>query len=206
MDNDYPIHQPRSVRTAHAEREGKRIAFKHKYLLQYRFTQCIHGHFLPYKYRHFYGKEGSLFVTWLRDPAERLGSHYHYWQRAYDPDTSQPLHKKVVEEGWSLEKFCLSEEIRNIYKLYLWQFSLQDFDFVGILEHYEEDLTCFARKYLDKNISEVPEFNVNKNRNRSYFSDDSFVDEIKEFHSQDYHIYRRALERRRERMSQGGQI
>ena len=46
------------------------------------------------------------FVTWLREPLQRLVSHYYYWQRSYDPaaDDTSSLHRRVVEEAWTLQK------------------------------------------------------------------------------------------------------
>ena len=38
---------------------------------------CIHGHFLPLSYRHLARRADVRFVTWLREPIDRLLSHYH---------------------------------------------------------------------------------------------------------------------------------
>ena len=68
--------------------------------------ECIHGHFLPVKYLLLAARRELKFVTWLRDPVERVLSHYDFWRRGYDPATAPPLHRKVVEENWPLERFA----------------------------------------------------------------------------------------------------
>ena len=67
----------------------------------------------------------------MRDPVERLASHYHYWVRNYAPRSAGELHRRVVEEAWSLERFCLGPELRNVYSTFLWGFSLRRFGLSG---------------------------------------------------------------------------
>lgn len=200
-DNEYPIHKTPEKRAQYAKRGAKWVSRADTYLNRYYFTECVHGHFLPYKYSHFYGRDDTLFVTWLRDPIQRLGSHYYFWQRTYQPFRSKPLHKRVIKEEWSLEKFALSEEIRNIYDLYLWKFPLEQFDFVGITEHSEEDMNYFGKRYLDMDTVPIPKENVNPNNNRTYFEDQDLIERVKKFHARDYEIYNQALEMREKRMS-----
>lgn len=199
-DNDYPIHKSFAERTGEAERAAKWIEFTDKYLLRYNFTECIHGHFLPYKYHYFHGKKDTVFVTWLRDPIERLGSHYYFWKRTYSPWNPKPLHKKVIKENWSLEKFAFSEEIQNIYSKFLWNFPVENFDFIGITEFFEEDLTYFGNRYLDLNRNvTIPEKNVNPERSKKYFDDEKLIQDLRDFHSRDYEIYNYALQARKDR-------
>ena len=109
-------------------------------------TDCVHGHFLPLKYLLLGTRCELTFVTWMREPVARLLSHYYYWQASYDPATAAPHHRQVIEQGWTLEQFCLSEQFRNIYTQYLWGFPLENFDFIGITEHYADDLRAFSRR------------------------------------------------------------
>lgn len=201
-DNDYPIHKSFDERTGEVERAGRWIEFADKYLFRYNFTECIHGHFLPYKYRYFYGKKDTVFVTWLRDPIERLGSHYYFWKRTYSPWNPKPLHKKVIEENWSLKEFAFSEEIQNIYSKFLWNFPVDQFDFIGVTEFFEEDLTYFGNKFLEWNQKvTIPQENVNPERSKKYFDDEKLIKDLKDFHSLDYEIYNYALQARKERSS-----
>ena len=95
-------------------------------------VECIHGHFLPLKYLLLGSKKKVKFITWMRDPVERLASHYHFWKRSDDSDNAPALHRRIIEEGWSFERFCFSNELRNLYSQFLWGFPFNRFDFVGI--------------------------------------------------------------------------
>ncbi len=103
---------------------------------------------MPVKYRLLGWRVPLQFVTWLREPVERLGSHYHYWKRHYNPENAGILHRRVVEEQWSLERFCLGPELQNTYCKFLWGMPLERFAFVGITEFYEEDLAYFSQNIL----------------------------------------------------------
>jgi hypothetical protein len=110
---------------------------------------CVHGHFLALKYR--LGARGRplRFITWLREPVERLASHYHFWRRDYDgQDPSQPLRNRMLAEDWSFERFALGPEMRNVYRQYLWGVDPRSFAFIGITEHYEAHLGALAARYL----------------------------------------------------------
>lgn len=160
-------------------------------------TSCIHGHFLPLKYRLM---KDAVFVTWLRDPLERLASHYHYWFRTYDPETAPVLRRKVVEENWSLEKFCLSPEFRNLYSQFLWGFPLRRFAFIGITEYFETDLQYFCRKFLRESAFKVYEKKQNLEKDKgSYFKDDALKKSVARYHRKDLELYQQALQWRSER-------
>lgn len=115
-------------------------------------VECVHGHFLPVKYLLLADQLSCRFVTWLREPVARLVSHYHYWLRSYQPGSPavSALHRRVVEERWSLEHFCLAPELRNLYSAFLWGFPLETFDFIGLTEHFEADLRYFSTRFLCK--------------------------------------------------------
>ena len=167
-------------------------------------TGCIHGHFLPVKYLLLGDKLDCQYVTWMREPMARLVSHYHYWFRTYDPesDLTSPLHRRVVEEGWSLEAFCLSPELRNVYCQYLWGFPIHRFDFIGITEFYEEDLRYFSTVYLGR------EFEPRQLNQRDVAGEAGGADElepgtraeVEQFHAADMSLYRTALDMRAARL------
>ncbi len=178
--------------------------FKKFYFL-YRKKQCIHGHFLAAKYG-FYKNDKNIFVTWLRDPLERLGSHYYYWQRSYHPTRSKPLHKRVIEEKWSFERFCFSGEMQNLYSRYIIGFPMENFDFIGIVENFEEDFSYFVNKYLGLEKMEIEVVNSNPNPRASYFQDIPFYRELRDYHQKDYEFYNYALELREKRTKIGGDL
>ncbi len=73
----------------------------------------------------------------MRNPVERALPHYYFGRRSFDPDNAPPLHRKMMEKGWSLERFCLGPEVRNIYSQFLYGFLLEYFSFIGTTEFYE---------------------------------------------------------------------
>lgn len=161
--------------------------------------QCIHGHFIAHKYSNFLQDPNTKYVTWFREPAERLASHYKYWLRANKNRITTPLHHKVIEENWSFKKFCLSEAMRNVYSKYLWNFSVEQFDFIGIHEYYNQDVSYFAQHFLNISDFEIPIVNVNPNKKGNYSDEIDFLEELKSFHEDDYRLYDYALRKRMER-------
>lgn len=196
---DLPINKGFDERTRNAKFFHRKFKLYNKHMFNYKKIECVHGHFMPYKYSSLLGKKDVFFVTWLREPIERMASHYSYWNRTFNKDTTAPLHKRVVNENWTFEQFCLSDEISNMYSKFLWKFSIQNFDFIGILEDYEEEVKCFSKKYLDVEINEVPKFNVNPNKISTDIIDVDIIDKIKKVNYKDYDLYKYALDKKRTR-------
>jgi hypothetical protein len=143
--DDLPMQVPAWRRRLRALYEGLRIrrSWRNE-------VACIHGHFLPAKYRYALGQNGkpAQYVTWLRHPVERVVSHYYYWRRDYDgSDPRQPLRNRMLAEDWSLERFALGPEMRDLYCQYLWRFDPSLFSFIGITEHYVQDLARFVETF-----------------------------------------------------------
>jgi hypothetical protein len=193
---DRPINRSDLVRNSHAALAG---VWHGLGASRFAGIDCIHGHFMPLKYSLLRPRSELRFVTWLRDPVERLASHYHYWMRHYNPHDSGRLHQRVVEEQWSLERFCLGPELRNTYCKFLWSFHLDRFAFVGITEHYADELAWFSQEILGQPV-DLHRDNVNPERQRErYISDPEFRARIEQHHERDMRLYRRALRLREQR-------
>ncbi len=162
-------------------------------------TRCIHGHFLPAKYLSIEDQFELQFVTWLRDPVDRLVSHYNFFRRSYDPATAGPLFRRIIEEDWSLEKFCFSNEYRNIYSKYLWHFPYERFDFVGLIEFYDEDLDFFAERFLGTKVKALKLNCAASSDEVGKKIDIGFRREVAGFHADDVTLYERALHDRERR-------
>ncbi|MGE3803217.1 MAG: sulfotransferase family 2 domain-containing protein, partial [Gemmataceae bacterium] len=102
-------------------------------------VDCIHGHFLPLKYAGLARRGPVKFITWLRDPIDRLLSAYRHYRRQQVTDSTR-MNGRVAREQWPLDKFLLHPHYRDRYARFLWRFPLERFDFVGITEHYQDDL------------------------------------------------------------------
>jgi hypothetical protein len=134
----------------------------------------------------------------MRNPVDRLFSHYNYWYESYDPNFSASLHKKVVEEAWSLERFCFSKELRNLYSQFLFGFSLERFSFIGITENYEADFNYFSKNYLTEDL-EAYRVNETTKKPTEMFHDKSFVRSVESYHALDVELYNRAVRMSRTR-------
>ena len=195
---DYPLAQPAELRRKQARLRGEAVQ-----PAEFNDIDCVHGHFLPLKYLPLAQSRACTFVTWLREPLARLESHYYYWQRSYDPDSglTSSLHRRVVEEGWSLQRFCLAPELRNVYTEFLWGFPAKRLDFVGITEFFAEDLRYFSREILGNNLQ--PQTLNQRSQAAVPAVEATFSHaeraEIEEFHAADLSLYRSVLARRRGR-------
>lgn len=157
---------------------------------------CIHGHFLAVKYRIALGGRPAMFITWLRDPGQRLASHYAFWRRDYDGgDPAQPLRNRMLREDWSFERFALGPEMRNVYRQYLWGFDPARFDFIGITEHYEADLGRLVRMLGCEPVEAAALVNPDSG-GRGYVLESGLQQRIERFHAADYALYRQVLDRR----------
>jgi hypothetical protein len=157
---------------------------------------CIHGHFLPLKYRIALGTRPVQYITWLRDPVQRLVSHYAYWRRDYDgSDPAQPLRNRMLREDWSFERFALGPEMRNAYRQYLWGFDLARFDFIGITEHYESDLHRLGALLGCEPVPAASLVNPECGDD-GYTIEPGLRQRIERCHAADVALYRRAVERR----------
>ncbi len=191
--NDLPINTPPFERNQTALKAAIENAEK-----DFSDIECIHGHFLPIKYLLLATKKDVTFITWLRHPVERVLSHYFYWQRNYNPQRAPQLHRKVIEENWSLERFCLGPEVKDLYSQFLWGFPIDYFDFIGITEYFEEDFKYFSKNYLNTEL-EQKKLNVgDNNKNKIDFT---LWKKIEAHHSRDMELYRWALKKRKERFN-----
>ena len=188
-----PLHRRLMIRQARALGQGAVHALRG---LSDDRIECVHGHFLPVSYKKVKARRKPTFVTWLRDPVARLQSHYRYWVQSYNADTAGSLHHRVVQENWSFERFALAPEMRNLYSAFLWRFPPSAFDFIGITEHYAEDL-----RMLESAVFKVPLKEAHSNVTRR--ASGSQVDvspalrrKLEAFHSNDIALYEWALKRR----------
>jgi hypothetical protein len=199
---DYPLAHAPSVRRQRAQDWGEAALAG-----DFAGVDCVHGHFLPLKYLQLSASLPCTFVTWLREPVARLVSHYYYWLRAYDGASPlvSPLHRRVVEEGWTLQQFCLAPELRDVYSEFLWGFPLDRLDFVGITEFFPEDLRYFSREILR---NKVRAHTLNRRTSEGECAvelplSSSERAKIEVFHAADVALYRKFLLLRQRRLRAG---
>jgi len=194
---DKPMNRPPHERLARAVLDNLRFPFRG---IDYKRTDCIHGHFLPAKYHVLALIRQARFITWMRDPVERLVSHYHFVKRRVPDDKVYGIAQRIVDEDWSLERMCLGPELRNYYSRFFRGFPFRRFEFIGITEHFESDLADFASRFLGRPLEPVRE-NANPQRGKAgYEIDPALRRRIEVFHASDVALYREALSRRELRL------
>ena len=190
--NDIPINRPAWKRNSLAFMNAMSLIFH-----DFSGTECIHGHFLPLKYRFLEMKMPLTYVTWLRHPVDRVISHYYFW-KSHQPTVLPPLHARMIREEWTLERFCLGPEMKDIYHQFFWGFPLKKLSFIGITEYYVDDFAWFCKNFLG---SETTGMMLNKNSNSDQPAlSKSLRKAIEGYHEKDIALYSWALELRKQRL------
>jgi hypothetical protein len=159
--------------------------------------RVISGHFPLTKYERF--RDAAFTMVWLREPAARLLSTYFYvrtrpsapgpaassWARAVPPE-------RIMEVDWPENP---------VSEWFLRGYDLDAFDFVGIQEHFREDVADLGR-ILGWPPVEIPIHNRTTTREYLDFRPaDGLLRRIREINHADVELYEQALERRRLRIA-----
>jgi hypothetical protein len=161
---------------------------------------CIFGHYMPLKYSHIARTRECRLITWLRDPIERMVSHYNFIFEHHRLRKLAPGQSHVVDQNWTLEQFMFSPSYRNYSSQFLWGVGLKRFHFVGLVEHYDEDLSDFGMRYFGRTLSPHRE-KQGLGRPPCPFLDDPQLRRLAErFHAGDMRLYRQAVELRAKRL------
>lgn len=160
-------------------------------------VRCIHGHFLAEKYARLQYISGLSvrFATWLRDPIDRAVSMYYFLRRLNTPDEEQADWERTAKEldlynyflrtpyGWSGQ----SDQLRN--------FDVKRFDFIGIMERYQESIQLFLSLFASPETRvKIPHELQNQQRKTDHYEVDGKVRQrLLELNYQDYYLYHEGL-------------
>ncbi len=199
---DYPHRGPQRNRMLKKEKPNIKI---------------IHGHFPGNKYDLKFPEAKK--IIWLRNPIERLISHYFFWKSwqvlinsdATDGSAESELsgcgeeNTPRKEDVLTVIEFAERSEMQNLLAAnFLKNQKLTDFYFAGIQEYFKEDLVQLTKsfKWQPYNL----EF-TNKNPYPEYYSlfkeilgNQEIVDQITELNREDVEIYQEALSLREKRI------
>lgn len=156
--------------------------------------KIIFGHFFPIKYFGTQKPKNCKLVTIIRDPIDRIFSHYRYWSSGSFPD--HYLWRIMIEKRWSLEEFAFCDEMQNFYSQHLIQVPLGSFDYVGLFEDFEKSASrCFEVLGIDQaNGIGLQKVNISKGVTLETL-DGNVLKKLKQHHADDYLIYEYVRER-----------
>jgi hypothetical protein len=121
--------------------------------------RLVHGHFHPNKYR---ALDGALRITVLRDPVDRLISHYFFWK--YYPPKDHPLRQYLFEHQLSLEAFAEIPMVRRFYSgVFFKDVDMTRFNIIGSVSYMSYFYDSFAK--LTGTSLELPFVNTNPYNN-----------------------------------------
>lgn len=199
LDYQDPILVSGFLRDSYTRARKLMLQFDKEELNKY---DCIHGHFLPVKYGKLFDHTEAKYVIWLRDPVDRLVSHYYFLKSEVAEKKKQsPFQNKVITEDWSLEAFCFNKTIKNLVSKMLKKFPIENFEFIGTTHTYNEDIVRFSKKYFQIKKPYIRKA-VNKNNMFTSYEaiDDSFRQKVTAFHQKDFELYKRALQLREQQI------
>jgi len=137
------------------KRDNKLNCFcEKKYCRLNKGIRVIHGHFPVFKDLTKYYPNAKL-ITWIRDPVERLISHYYFFK--FYPRHGNKQQDFMLDLDLSIIQFAKIKQIGYFYKRflkYLEELKYEDFYFIGIVEEFDNYIDILADKlgwqYKDK--------------------------------------------------------
>lgn len=155
-------------------------------------TRVVHGHMQAGVH------EARHHVTWLRDPARRVISHYFYWRITQPVVKVDPLHLQVLDGSVSLLQFAEHPEIRNLAAWYFNGLDVDDFSFVGVVENGLQEMGRLAW-ILGMPATQSPRTNVTVSTEYEAYRGGGTmqrdIDAIRSFNDLDYELYAKAKDR-----------
>ena len=161
---------------------------------------CIFGHYMPLKYSHMMRTRECRLVTWLRDPIERMVSHYNFISEHHRLRKLAPGKSDVVDESWTLERFMFSPRYRNYSSQFLWGVGFNKFDFVGLVEHYQDDLRDFGSQFFGRKLTPHREKQSILRPPCPFLDDPTLRASAERFHAGDMRLYHQAINMRAKRL------
>lgn len=170
--------------------------------------RVIHGHFGVAKYHGLFPEARR--VAWVRHPVSWAISYYYYSKSVFRQGFC-PVNCRLHTEQLSLAEFAAHPAMRNIVsRQYLYGLDLEDFFFVGVQEHFREDMFDLA-VLMGWPAVETDVDNANPEpgyaeRVRNHHADRGLIRELERLNEVDIGLYEQARairERRRREMGRG---
>ncbi|NQT78520.1 MAG: sulfotransferase family 2 domain-containing protein [Bacteroidetes bacterium] len=155
-------------------------------------VRVIHGHFRYKDLKELVEIGADIpVITWMRDPVDRVISNYYYLSGvlAYELQEEKKGLNILAKMQRSLIEYARNEISRNRMYKFLDGMPPEKFHFIGIQEHYKEDLTDLM---MHLGIKKYPDFHVNVTHKKREVSEEA-LKEIKALNALDVALYEEAL-------------
>lgn len=154
--------------------------------------RVVHGHFKFREIAHLRVPGETRLICWLRHPVRRVVSNWHFFQDGLRHPERNPVEAKLNahRKGESLLTYAREEENRNRISDFLAGATPEDFFFIGIQEHFKEDIQRLSGML---HWTEVQIRGLNKNMRVSDPSPAEWA-EISRLNSDDLVWYEQALQ------------
>lgn len=164
-------------------------------------VKVLHGHLRYREVEAIHRQHGSKLILWLRHPAERVFSNYHYFVEGLrQPDRNPQVYaqnKHRINE--TLEEYASLEENQNRVSYFLEGIDLHEFTFIGLLEYFEADFHRLS-KLMDWPTVEVPHANRGVYNKQQALSDDARI-YLERLNQHDMALYQQALQLRQQSLN-----
>jgi hypothetical protein len=153
----------------------------------------IHGHFEATRFNEV--AQDPFMSIVLRDPLDRMISHYVNWRRR-EGKTYQRT-EIAFDPEMSFKDFAMLPEMTNFQAQAIRGMHLEDFDLVGTTENMERfTQEYFIRRDLVGATPQLPDFNrtLLSPSHKSLGIDDKFIKVFRENNAYDYQLHSRATE------------
>ena len=150
----------------------------------------IHGHFYKSKYDSI--KVKKKYITFLRHPVQRVLSNYFYLKRSINRTNPDSL--IVNKLGFSLEEYVRDPDSCNLQAQFLESTNLDEFDFVGVVERYDESIDKLS-SHLGVYFEQAKAANVNPKKIENYKRDCDIEKLILKYNEIDLELYKRGVEK-----------
>lgn len=152
----------------------------------------IVGHFNADRFLKLY--PDATYITWVRDPIQRLYSNYNYYLRT-DPRVFEIKLKKRAYDLLDFETYSTHRYNTNTMCQQL-NIPLFKFKFIGIVEKYDKEIERF-KKITNINITNDYNYtNLNpekKNVKETYQITQELRNKLMDIHAEDYKLYNECL-------------
>ena len=155
-------------------------------------VSIMHGHVWENVF--YTANPDAKLICWLREPAQRLFSHYEFFKRHAHPGNER--YEKFKDENQSFIQFATDPLNVNRQIRVLDGVSIKKFSAIGIVEKIDQSLARF-RDIINRNFTVDDSYSLNKNlkrRNEKYQINETELKVIKEKNQDDYNSYNGILD------------